>query len=1692
MKGDVNFMTLMRKLSILLSFAIILSICGFGTFAAEEIIFEENFDNVKVGGYTEHISTGNGEAVIKEKTDKKSDRYLDITDNDDGATFGYTMKFPEQKDTITIAFDYLMPSTSKGGNAFYVYDNDAGFPPAQAVYLNVGSTRGFDGPSEQKTGTAKVEKDKWIRVTSVIETKAGTYSLYFDGVAILKDYKFRNSNAANLTSFDIMGGGGDAPSLLQIDNIKVIKGAASPGTAPVSGSAPSVNSPVVQSTPSPKPIATSAGNTQIVFEEKFDQIKVGEFTENISKGNGVAAIKEKAEKKEDRYLEITDNDDGATFGYSVKFPEQKDTFSIAFDYLIPATSKGGNAFYVYDEGAGFPPAQAVYLNVGSTRGFDGPSEQKTGTAKADMDTWIRVTSIIDPKAGTYSLYFNGGIIIKDYKFRNANATTLSMFDIMGGGAGVPAILLIDNIKVVKGAVTPETSPASGVVASNNPDMGSSTNTSGIVLPDVLKIDNELKAKLEGAIVLMVDYPVACISNRYTPIDSTNTNIFPFVENGRTLVPVRFVSEAFGAKVGWDEATSTVSITSGTATVEMKIGSDMMKVNGVEKKLDVTANTYNDRTFIPLRAMSEAIGKSLFWDDRGLIVISDKAGVITVNDENAIERLIAKIKEEASAIAGGSHSNVYVTSRWYRKDGQEGQLGTLDMLKRFMATGDKWSYIGNPSDIKAIINQGVTFQGAVNANQGYEETWARYFDGSKAVAPWMINWKDTYWSCFNNPKYYEVIKKTVSEGIDNGVTEFHYDDWGGNAQSMTWGACFCEYCQAGFKQYLMNNYKPEELTKMGIADINTFSYKKYLEDVYGINSNASYNAKRTLTATWPAYSEFNIQATRNMHAKLKAFMNEYAKRNITLTHNVYNYGASFTNRQVTFIYDVADGGMGETKPSSLDIASLVSSAYLSKGVGKPFIYSPLPEVGVEGVMKTINQGAAIAYATGQFMLVPWDIWIADNTRYFAKVEETEGVFHFVRQYPFLFDRYETPAKLGLLVNLNQITAAKLKKDSMDTFAMGIPFKDVVSQKGIPIFNIKEKDLEGLSYLAQSSNLDTIPPEERAIIEKSGVKIIASEDIGSLKNELCATAIKNSPANVYSVLRENVADQNAPKVVHILNKNDAPVSELVLNINNNCFYGNQAARAIYYRPKMDPVVLEVVNNGNGTSSLKLPTTEIWGVVRVFVDANTLNESYAFTSTWSGIDIGTRTTSDKAIENGDNEFTLYARGRGFDIGCEVDSTGSMDQMPFVYKNLASYGIRDYDVAAKVESTSGGAGIMLRDNASSNAKFVALCVVNNKLKLSYRSKENKVITISELGDVSLPLYVKLAKRGGIIEAYTSSDGQSWGNAMGNVPFILNNPIAGITAYSEDGKVSQSTFHDVRVKLLDISSGIGLKELTVTARKNTLELDKRAALAIQCVSTNDAQLPIHAVELGITSSNPSVLTVDDAGNLTPVALGDATITVKAGLGNQSLEKSITMTVVPIKTVILEENFDKYDETAIPQGFKINASSDAGGGFWRMEGTPPDTNKTFFIYDNASSSDINATYKFEEAYETDIVVEFDYKMKRGTPKNSGGLVAYLNDKVSGYGVCLITGPEYFWYISDGKFIDITQIGKIIDEKWYKIKIIAYPSQSKADIYIDDVLVADKVAFRTPVTNIGELKIGGNTNAIDTHNWWDNIKVSKLQ
>lgn len=100
---------------------------------------------------------------------------------------------------------------------------------------------------------------------------------------------------------------------------------------------------------------------------------------------------------------------------------------------------------------------------------------------------------------------------------------------------------------------------------------------------------------------------------YVDNEKVDFDVNPFIEGGRTLVPLRGVFEKLGARVDWNKQIQEVVIKDDNNEIQMLLNKNKVMVNGEIKTIDVSTMMINSRTFAPLRFISENLGHDVRWD-----------------------------------------------------------------------------------------------------------------------------------------------------------------------------------------------------------------------------------------------------------------------------------------------------------------------------------------------------------------------------------------------------------------------------------------------------------------------------------------------------------------------------------------------------------------------------------------------------------------------------------------------------------------------------------------------------------------------------------------------------------------------------------------------------------------------------------------------------------------------------------------------------------------------------------------------------------------------------------------------------------------------------------------------------------------------------------------------------------------------
>ncbi len=327
--------------------------------------------------------------------------------------------------------------------------------------------------------------------------------------------------------------------------------------------------------------------------------------------------------------------------------------------------------------------------------------------------------------------------------------------------------------------------------------------------------------------------------------------------------------------------------------------------------------------------------------------------------------------------------------------------TLEAARDFGVTHIVWIYTTDKGFIAKCNGMGIRVSVALNTiltdgpglrtrKRGRIED----VDGKLVCAPWMKSWNGI-WGCANSPEYADIFLAYAKRCVDAGADTLQVDDPAMNGHAVKWGACFCEHCVSGFREWLKRNVKPAELEKLGIADADAFDYRAYVKG--GGKSRKLHGL----------FERFQREATRGFFSAFRKKIDEHAGRRVVLSSN------NFAGRWST-PYDLFDFGIAEMPARDAHPVTIRQRILDATRRGKTQLFTmpkPHGRAFQPSDVALTRKAVATAYACGGHVLVPWDIYMGGQPRYFGTPAQYAGLFAFVRENSKLFDGYEDAFAVG---------------------------------------------------------------------------------------------------------------------------------------------------------------------------------------------------------------------------------------------------------------------------------------------------------------------------------------------------------------------------------------------------------------------------------------------------------------------------------------------------------------------------------------------------------------------------------------------------------------------------------------------------------------------------------------------------------
>ena len=113
-------------------------------------------------------------------------------------------------------------------------------------------------------------------------------------------------------------------------------------------------------------------------------------------------------------------------------------------------------------------------------------------------------------------------------------------------------------------------------------------------------------------------------------NNISMDVPPVIVEGRTLVPVAAIAQSLKGEVSWDASTKTVTITRDSKIIKLQLNNKTVTVDGQVMNLDVPAQSINGRTMVPVSFIAQAFNEKVVWHPSTQTVLINSDAPVTLN------------------------------------------------------------------------------------------------------------------------------------------------------------------------------------------------------------------------------------------------------------------------------------------------------------------------------------------------------------------------------------------------------------------------------------------------------------------------------------------------------------------------------------------------------------------------------------------------------------------------------------------------------------------------------------------------------------------------------------------------------------------------------------------------------------------------------------------------------------------------------------------------------------------------------------------------------------------------------------------------------------------------------------------------------------------------------------------------------
>ncbi|MBS1209447.1 MAG: hypothetical protein H6R19_1845 [Proteobacteria bacterium] len=370
---------------------------------------------------------------------------------------------------------------------------------------------------------------------------------------------------------------------------------------------------------------------------------------------------------------------------------------------------------------------------------------------------------------------------------------------------------------------------------------------------------------------------------------------------------------------------------------------------------------------------------------------------------------------------------------------------LPVIEAFGATRVEWLYARIPAYVANLKTRGLAVGTTLNANHAVPPAGlARTFDDQPLIAPWMQSW-GAKWISIASPATREALLAEARRQIGFGVAAIQFDDPRLDVAALEFGGEYSEAARQGFARWLADPAHALPANLPAEVRSGQFDYRHYLRNSLGFATPQEAQQNRLRSPLNPAWERFHLENVRGFFQRLRT---ELAPGSVALSLNLTN---PQPDKRTLQLLDLADYVMAEMRPISPPNLALTTATVLGRGIG--FVPSLTPH----GTAET-RRAIALLYALGAPPLVPWDVYMPDQTdtngvrtpqaRYFGTPAEYGDLYRFVRDNPALFKGWDSAAALLLVFQMEYYQSNTALRLAGRLQAKQIPFAVEAVQHALP--------------------------------------------------------------------------------------------------------------------------------------------------------------------------------------------------------------------------------------------------------------------------------------------------------------------------------------------------------------------------------------------------------------------------------------------------------------------------------------------------------------------------------------------------------------------------------------------------------------------------------------------------------------------